>query len=638
MSRDACVARRVALVLTVSVAGCLSPTDVAQGTYLGVPEGWSGTYDTQAGIGISTRSPHTGRAALYMSGQADPKARATLLQSILPDAYVGGRVRMSAWVKPDNVTADYSGIWMRVDGAFETLAFDNMVGRAVVGNGPWRQVSIVLDVPVNAVGITFGGLFDGRGALLLDDMQFELVDQSVPSTDLITGRGSADSSRAATSYATSRTSPSNLDFEGLPRATQESVDWLARTAIPLASVDPTIGLTDLAPFGPMIGSARLVGLGEGTHGTREFFTLKHRLIRYLVESQGFTQFAIEATTPEAEDINRYVLTGDGNPTLLLSKLRFWIWNTQEMLDMIRWMRQWNASAPADKRVQFHGIDIQQPGASMDSVEAFIARVDPLRSHYVRTRLSCFDPYASRGATFGLPMIIYAARLATSRAACAFGAKEVYDLLNSSAAAYKAASSPDVYATALHSARLVQQWEAMATVFSTNTYALGLSRDSSMAENVRWLRDRVGVNAKMVLWAHNDHIGKLSGVMGRHLKNAYGSDYVAVGFAFGSGVLNAVNGTGGSVQAIRPEAVPSSWIESTFLATGKPLLLLDTRLMSAGGAAAIALAGPISMRTIGSTFNLLYPSGFQRAYAFPADFDLLLFVSSAHESTLLPYVF
>ena len=144
MLRDAHAARRLALILTMGLAGCLSPTDVAQGTYLGVPEGWTGTYDNQAGIGISTRSPRTGRAALYMTGQGTSKARATLLQSILPDAYVGGRVRMSAWVKPDNVTADYSGIWMRVDGAFETLAFDNMVGRPVAGSGPWRQVSIVL--------------------------------------------------------------------------------------------------------------------------------------------------------------------------------------------------------------------------------------------------------------------------------------------------------------------------------------------------------------------------------------------------------------------------------------------------------------------------------------------------------------
>ena len=166
MLRDAHAARRLALILTMGLAGCLSPTDVAQGTYLGVPEGWTGTYDNQAGIGISTRSPRTGRAALYMTGQGTSKARATLLQSILPDAYVGGRVRMSAWVKPDNVTADYSGIWMRVDGAFETLAFDNMVGRPVAGSGPWRQVSIVLDVPVTAVGITFGGLFEGHGALL----------------------------------------------------------------------------------------------------------------------------------------------------------------------------------------------------------------------------------------------------------------------------------------------------------------------------------------------------------------------------------------------------------------------------------------------------------------------------------------
>jgi erythromycin esterase len=214
---------------------------------------------------------------------------------------------------------------------------------------------------------------------------------------------------------------------------------------------------------------------------------------------------------------------------------------------------------------------------------------------------------------------------------------VYDLLASSAAAYSAAGTADRYAVALHSARLLQQWEAMATALASQvTIAASASRDSSMAENVRWLLDRAGPDAKMVLWAHNDHIGRMSYTMGRHLRTARGADYVALGFAFGSGVLNAVSG--GNVQAVRPQHVPTDWIESAFLSTAKPIMLLDARTIAVGGAIARPLAGPISMRTIGSTYNVIAPAGFYRTHSFPSDFDLLLFVSVTTETTLLPYQF
>jgi erythromycin esterase-like protein len=227
--------------------------------------------------------------------------------------------------------------------------------------------------------------------------------------------------------------------------------------------------------------------------------------------------------------------------------------------MVRWMREWNSTAPVDRRVQFHGFDIQQPGGAMDTVEAFIGRVDPAKSSFVRARFACFDFYKSYGATWGSSMSVYAIRLATSRAACALGAKEVHDLLAGNAA-----------------------------TSSTNNLPAVWSRDSSMAENIRWHRDRAGPGAKMVLWAHNDHIVRAPYMIGKHLQIAYGIDYVPVGFMFGSGTLNAVYA--GTVQTVRPDPVPTTWIESAFIMTGKAHLLLDARLIAGGGAVAAPLSG------------------------------------------------
>lgn len=137
-----------------------------------------------------------------------------------------------------------------------------------------------------------------------------------------------------------------------------TIAWLTNNSTALTTTDPAAPLTDLVPFGAMIGTARVVGLGESTHGTREFQRAKHRLFRYLVEQQGFTHIAFEGSAPDAARINHYVLTGQGDPVKLLSYMRFWISNTQEVLDLITWMREWNTTAPVERRVQFSGFDFQ----------------------------------------------------------------------------------------------------------------------------------------------------------------------------------------------------------------------------------------------------------------------------------------
>ena len=89
-----------------------------------------------------------------------------------------------------------------------------------------------------------------------------------------------------------------------------------------------------------------------------------------------------------------------------------------MLDLVKWMRQWNCTVVPSQRVQFHRIDMLNPTTPLDTVEKYIARVDPANVAFVRARYLCFDPYKSYGATFGVPPAGYAARLATSRAASA----------------------------------------------------------------------------------------------------------------------------------------------------------------------------------------------------------------------------
>lgn len=159
-----------------------------------------------------------------------------------------------------------------------------------------------------------------------------------------------------------------------PASEQPPTDWIRAHAIPLQTVEASRGFDDLQPLAKVVGDAKIVALGEATHGTREFFQLKHRLIEFLANQKGFTIFSIEANMPEAYRLNDFVLNGNGDPKQLLKGMYFWTWDTEEMLAMILWMRDFNRSGKG--RIEFTGFDMQTPNVSMDIVRGFVKDHDP----------------------------------------------------------------------------------------------------------------------------------------------------------------------------------------------------------------------------------------------------------------------
>jgi len=165
------------------------------------------------------------------------------------------------------------------------------------------------------------------------------------------------------------TLPSAWAFEDQP-----VVEWMRTNAVRLTTPEAGHGFADMQPFKKVIGNARIVALGEATHGAREFFQLKHRMLEFLATEMGFTIFSIEANMPEAYRLNDYVLTGKGDPKQLLKGMYFWTWDTQEVLNMILWMREFNKSGKG--RVEFTGFDMQTPDVAAEIVRDFVARTDP----------------------------------------------------------------------------------------------------------------------------------------------------------------------------------------------------------------------------------------------------------------------
>ncbi len=159
------------------------------------------------------------------------------------------------------------------------------------------------------------------------------------------------------------------------RPLDAAIAWAKAHAHPLVTVEADAPFDDLAPLAAMIGDARLVGLGESTHGTREIFRMKHRLFAYLVETMGFTTFGIEASFPECVAINRYVEFGEGDPAAALHGQQFWTWDTEEVLDLIEWMRAYNADPERDRTLRFYGFDMQNGASAATAALDWLGRVD-----------------------------------------------------------------------------------------------------------------------------------------------------------------------------------------------------------------------------------------------------------------------
>jgi len=213
---------QIALACVTTYACATSPDEpVLPAQAIGVPSGWQGAVGSPVAyeIGLDHVERHGGRWAAYITG---PKLFTPdfgiLSQSVRADNYRGKRVRLSAWVKGRGLVGPVAGLWMRVDGAGVVTGYDNMRNRAESGTTDWHEVSIVLDVPLDALGIVIGAMRQGGGTLFIDDMKLETVGNSVPSTNMFDAPvpNSIDPATTIAAYLNAPAGPTNADFERTP--------------------------------------------------------------------------------------------------------------------------------------------------------------------------------------------------------------------------------------------------------------------------------------------------------------------------------------------------------------------------------------------------------------------------------------
>ena len=409
----------------------------------------------------------------------------------------------------------------------------------------------------------------------------------------------------------------------------EIVAWLKQNAVPFSTSKAGSGFSDLMPLKQIVGNSRIVALGEATHGTKEFFEMKHRLLEFLVKEMGFNTFAIEATWPESNLVNDYVHTGVGDPALLLAGLYFWTWNTQEVLDMIKWMRAHNQNPGGAPQVSFLGFDMQYPTMAMQNVIIYLQKVDPPAAIWADSLFLPFWPYARNRSGYGI------ASFAT-KTQCRENLQKVYDHLSSHRAVYEAQSSPAEFARALQSARVAQQGEDF---FSGSS----LVRDRYMAENAGWLLDQAGPGAKIVLWAHNFHVSVNSNgpSMGWYLRQRYGKEMVIFGFSFYQGSFNAVRyfSAIGQYGSLMPHHIstppPKESYEYHLRGAEIEKMFLDLREVQPS-AATNWLFGPRPFRSIGAFYDDLNPNLYFYDARLPEEFDALIYFQKTSPSVLFSF--
>ena len=320
---------------------------------------------------------------------------------------------------------------------------------------------------------------------------------------------------------------------------------------------PSIEEADLDPLLRRIGSARVVLLGEATHGTSEFYRMRERITRDLIIEKGFRFVAIEADWPDAARVDHYVRHFEYPPSEWTAFARFpsWMWRNNEMRDFVSWLRRHNATLEKDKRVAFHGLDLYSLYDSIGSALNYLDEVDPASAKVARERYGCLTPWQSDPATYGH------AALTRSYPTCEADVVRALTDLQARRLA-DAEHDGERFLDAEQNARLVANAERYYRVMYYGSRTLWNLRDNHMFETLKNLLAFHGADSKALVWAHNSHVGDAGATemaargehnIGQLCREEFGDNAFSVGFGTHSGTVAAASNWDGpmEIKEVRP---------------------------------------------------------------------------------------
>jgi erythromycin esterase-like protein len=319
---------------------------------------------------------------------------------------------------------------------------------------------------------------------------------------------------------------------------------------------------DLDPLLDRIGDARVVAVGEASHGTHEYYAWRSALTRRLVQERGFGLVAVEGDWPDCYRVNRSVKLrpgADADPSDALdafSRWPTWMWANDDVVDFCRWLRGVNAARPEHERVGFYGLDVYSLWDSMHTLVGWLREHEPEHADRAVEALRCFEPFGEDGAEYA-----FASRLAPTT--CERAVVDLLHHLCEQRGADVPADDPEARFSAEVNASVVADAERYYRAMVGGSAASWNVRDVHMADTLDRLIEHTG-GAKAVVWEHNTHIGDaratdMAGAgmvnVGQLLRERHGAgDVVLVGFGgYRGGVVAATEWGAQMARMPVPEA-------------------------------------------------------------------------------------
>lgn len=378
---------------------------------------------------------------------------------------------------------------------------------------------------------------------------------------------------------------------------------------------PLVGAPeDFDPLMARVGDARFVLIGEASHGTHEFYRIRAEITKRLIRSKGFTAVAIEGDWPDAYRVNRYVRGFGADPDASVALEGFkrfpqWMWRNADVLDFVGWLREHNDERPANTpRVGFYGLDLYSLHASLEAVMRYLRIVDPEAARRAALRYGCFDRFGDDPQAYG-----YATTLGLSRSCETEVVAQLVELQRAAAeyARRDGRIAEDDLFSAEQNARVVANAERYYRAMFGNRVSSWNLRDEHMAETLETLEHflgRSGQPPKIVVWAHNSHIGDARATemgesgelnVGQLTRQRHAHDVVLIGFSTYSGTVTAASDWDEPARrkVVRPALADS--YESLFHEAGPGNFLLD---LGAPSEATEGLSHPRLQRAIGVIYR------------------------------------
>ncbi|MGO8859012.1 MAG: protein-L-isoaspartate(D-aspartate) O-methyltransferase [Steroidobacteraceae bacterium] len=334
-----------------------------------------------------------------------------------------------------------------------------------------------------------------------------------------------------------------------------------------------------------IGDARVVLLGEATHGTSEFYRMRERISQELITRKGFRFVAIEGDWPDVARLDQYVRHFDHPATEWTAFARFptWMWRNNEMRSFVDWLHDYNKVKEPQNRAAIYGLDLYSLYTSIRSVLEYLDHVDPDAARVARQRYGCLTPWQANPATYGHAALTGAYRTCEGEVV-----RMLEDLLRKRSA--YTAYDGERFMDAVQNARLVADAEHYYRIMYYGSRASWNLRDNHMFETLKALLAFHGPRAKAIVWAHNSHVGDAAATemwargeynIGHLCREEFAAGAYLIGFGTHEGTVAAASDWDGpmEIKAVQP-ALDRSY-EKLCHEVGHPRFMLPLRHLAAG---------------------------------------------------------